>query len=94
MFFSVFSVFGVRLGTGVPAGIGRDLEHLSLNIYKTRNYLKNIKIKDMLHLPQGAQKTKLLMVLAFLGSVRVYQGLDENRKLTQLLEKLQKKNIL
>ena len=33
-FFSVFSVFGVRLGTGVPAGIGRDLEHLSLNILK------------------------------------------------------------
>ena len=34
VFFSVFSVFGVRLGTGVPAGIGRDLEHLSLNILK------------------------------------------------------------
>ena len=34
VFFSVFSVFGVRLGTGVPARIGRDLEHLSLNILK------------------------------------------------------------
>ena len=61
-FFSVFSVFGVRLGTGVPAGIGRDL---LLKILK-RKFFKSTKIKDILHLPQCAPETKLLMVLAVL----------------------------
>ena len=68
---NVLTFFIYLTGTGVPAGIGRDLEHLSLSILK-RKFFKSTKIKDILHLPQCAPETKLLMVLAFL---RLRQGL-------------------
>ena len=48
----------------------------------------------MLNLPQGAPETKLLMVLAFLRLRQGPPGTRENRKLTQLLEGLQKKYFM